>query len=541
MTEWTIGQVLDAVASAVPDRLMTICGDRRSTFAESALRTRRLANFLADRGLGAQTPRGELERWECGQDRVALLMCNDLYLDVMIGCLKARTVPVNINPFYTAREVADLLGYLQPSAVVYHRSFGPVLAEALPDHDGLLLIEIDDGSDASGLPGAVPFEEAIDRGDPDRIIEGSPDDVAMLCTGGTTGRPKGVLWRQSDLYVSSMNGADHESLEVLHDFAKMTGQVWFALSPLSHAAGILTSCAGLLAGQTIMLYDDRERFDAGRALESAERERAALMTMVGDAYAAPLVAALRERDYDLSSLFVVASGGAAINPVYKRELLELLPHVILVEGYGSSETGGMGFGRSTKGSQVDTFAPLPGGTAISADRSRFLEPGEDEIGWAVRVGRVPLGYFDDRDATLRTFPEIDGQRMALPGDRVTIDADGTIRLLGRDSLVINTGGEKVFVEEVEEVLRACSGVTDALVVGRPSPRWGTEVVALICTEDGDIVPGSLRERCREQLAGFKVPKDFLPVAEIRRLGNGKPDYRWATARATAELAPEIGA
>ncbi|MEV0355544.1 AMP-binding protein [Nocardia sp. NPDC050697] len=541
MTEWTIGAVLDAVASAVPERTMTVCGERRSTFAESAERTRRFANFLADRGLGLHTERAELERWECGQDRVALLMRNDLYLDVMIGCLKARTVPVNVNPSYTAHEVGELLAYLRPSAIVYHRAFGPVLAEAVPDLSELLLIVVEDGSGAAELPAAIAFEDAVNQGDPDRVIETSPDDVAMLCTGGTTGRPKGVLWRQADLYVSSMNGGDHESTDVLHAFARATGQSWFAMSPLSHAAGIFTACAGLLAGQTIVLYDDRHRFDAALALETAEREKAALLTMVGDAYAAPLVAALRERSYDLSGLFGIGTGGAATNPVYKRALLELLPHIMIMEGYGSSETGGMGFGRSSKDNPVETFAPMPGGTAISADRTRFLEPGESEVGWAVRVGRVPLGYFDDPEATARTFPEIDGKRMAVPGDRVTVDADGTLRLLGRDSLVINTGGEKVFVEEVEEVLRACPGIADALVVGRPSPRWGSEVVALVRTESGAIPVAELRTACREKLAGYKIPKDFLAVAEVRRLGNGKPDYRWAAEQALESAAREIGA
>ncbi|MFI5717748.1 AMP-binding protein [Nocardia sp. NPDC051750] len=544
MTEWTIGQVLDAVASAVPDRLMTICGDRRRTFAESAERARRLAGNLADRGLGMHTPRDELDRWECGQDRVALVMRNDQYLEVMIGCLEARTVPVNVNPSYTAREIGELLAYLRPRAVIYHRSFGPVIAESAP-HGVELFIAVEDGTDTADLPGAVPFEEAIRAGDPDRIIETSPDDLAMLCTGGTTGRPKGVQWRQSDLYVASMNGADHESIEVLHAFARATGQVWYAMSPLSHAAGIMTACSGLLAGQTIVLYDDRQKFDARIALETAEREKAALITIVGDAYAAPLVAELRRRTYDLSSLYGIGTGGAATNPVYKREILELLPNVFIVEGYGSSETGGMGYGRSTRGAAVDTFAPMPGGTAISADRTRLLRPGEDEVGWAARGGRVPLGYFGDREATLRTFPEINGQRMAVPGDRVTVDPDGTIRLLGRDSLVVNTGGEKVFVEEVEEILRAHPGVADALVVGRPSARWGSEVVALLCAEAGSALVPALRAVCKEQLAGFKVPKEFLVVSEIRRLGNGKPDYRWAAELVRVDAAAgeprEIGA
>ncbi|MET7772607.1 AMP-binding protein [Nocardia sp. NPDC005366] len=541
MTEWTIGAVFDEIAAAVPDRTMTICGTRRRTFGESALRTRRFANFLAERGFGERTPRERLQRWECGQDRVALLMRNDQYLDVMLGCVKARVVPVNINHHYTAREIRDLLAYVEPRAIVYHSSFASVVAEAAPDSVELL-VSVDDGSDTTELAGAIPFEQAVELGAPDPVIATSPDDLVMLCTGGTTGRPKGVLWRQSDMYVSSMNGADHESAAPLHSLARMTGFVWFAVSPLSHAAGIWTSFAGLLAGQTIVLYDDRKKFDAHTALETAERERAALMTIVGDAYAAPLVRALRERTYDLSSLLGIGTGGAATNPAYRRELLEHIPHAYIVEGYGSSETGGMGFGRSTRGAEVDTFAPMPGGTAVSKDRTRFLRPGETEVGWAARTGRVPLGYLDDREATEKTFPVIDGVRMAIPGDRATVDADGTLRLLGRDALVVNTGGEKVFVEEVEEVLRAHPEVSDALVVGRPSPKWGQEVVALVCSAGGEPITGAaLRQSCRTRLAGFKVPKEIIFVTEIRRLGNGKPDYRWAKQRAVEGVTEGIGA
>ncbi|WP_280270732.1 acyl-CoA synthetase [Nocardia wallacei] len=540
MSEWSIGAVFDAVAQAVPDRTMTVCGDRRSTFGESAARARRFANFLADSGFGARTPRRRLRRWECGQDRVALLMRNDLYPDVMLGCLGARTVPVNINTQYTPGEIRDLLAYVKPRGLVFHRSFGPIVAAAAPQ-DAELLISIEDGSVAAELAGTISFDEAVRRGDAERAIPTSPDDLVMMCTGGTTGRPKGVLWRQSDMYVSSMNGADHDSAQPLRELVRMTGQVWFAVSPLSHAAGIWTAFAGLLAGQTIVLYDDRKPFDPRHALEIAQRENAALMTIVGDAYAGPLVRELHTGRYELPSLLAIGSGGAATNPVYKRQLLELLPHVMVVEGYGASETGGMAFGRSRQGAEVDTFAPGPGATAVSHDRTRFLEPGDTEVGWAARAGRVPLGYFDDREATERTFPVIDGKRMAIPGDRATVDGDGTLRLLGRDALVVNTGGEKVFVEEVEQVLRAHPEIVDALVIGRPSPRWGQEVVALVCRRPGETVTDAvLRRACKAELAGFKVPKEFIFVAEIRRLGNGKPDYRWAAKRVAPSVAEEVG-
>ncbi len=212
MGEWAIGAVLDAIADVIPDRTMTVCGDRRSTFGESADRTRRLANFLAGKGLGAHHERDSLQRWECGQDRVALIMHNDLYPDMVVGCLKARTVPVNVNYHYTPREIRELLSYLEPSAVIYHRSLGAKFADVLPPPSAGLLISVDDGSAASELPGAVPLDTALAQGDSDVDVTPSPDDLLMICTGGTTGRPKGVLWRQSDIYVSSMVGRDHDSV-----------------------------------------------------------------------------------------------------------------------------------------------------------------------------------------------------------------------------------------------------------------------------------------------------------------------------------------
>ncbi|BBX83516.1 acyl-CoA synthetase [Mycolicibacterium aubagnense] len=528
MSEWTLGAVLDAIADAVPDRVMTVCGARRSTYAEVSERTRRLANFLAGRGFGAQRERESLQRWECGQDRVALIMHNDLYPDVLIGALKARVVPVNVNHQYTPREVRELLDYLKPRGVIYHRSLGAEFADVLPAVGADLLISVDDGSTAPELPGALTLNDALAQGDTDAVIEPRPDDVLMICTGGTTGRPKGVMWRQSDTYVVSMNGADHSSVREIHDKVRDCGPPWFAVSPLMHAAGLWTTLAAVLGGQTVVLYDNRAAFDARTVLQTAERERVGLMTMVGDAYAGPLVEELRRHPYDLSSLSAVASGGAATNPKHQRALLELLPAITMVNGYGSSETGNVGFGRSRRDSQQDTFELRAGASVVSADLQRFLRPGDAEIGWVARGGRIPLGYFDDPPATRTTFPEIDGHRVVISGDRGRLAADGTLELFGRDSLVVNTGGEKVFVEEVEALLRAHPGVADALVVGRPSERWGEEVVALVAAQhDAEVTHEQLRVACMAHFARFKVPKEFLFVDQVRRLGNGKADYRWA--------------
>ncbi|MBX7455777.1 acyl-CoA synthetase [Mycolicibacterium sp. 3033] len=533
MGEWTIGDVVDAIADVVGDRPMTVCGERTTTYAEMAERTRRVANFLAERDFGVHCDRDQLDGWECGQDRVALIMYNDRYPEMVIAALKARCVPVNVNHHYTPREVAELLDYVKPRAVVYHRALGAKFADVLPPAGADLMIAVDDGSDHPALPGSVDLDDAVAAGDPTARIQGSPDDLIMYCTGGTTGRPKGVLWRQSDTYVSSMVGADHESATEIHDKVRNNaGPPWFAVSPLMHAAGLWTVFSGSLAGAPVVVYDDRVKFDPKSVLRTAERERVGLMTMVGDAYAAPLIDELNRSSYDLSALYAIGTGGAATNPKHVSALLEKIPQLTIINGYGSSETGNMGFGHNQQGSSRETFDLREGGTVVSADLTRFLAPGDPEIGWVVRQGRIPLGYFDDAEATRKTFPVVQGQRVVVSGDRASLEADGTLRLYGRDSLVINTGGEKVFVEEVEAVLRAHPGVADALVVGRDSDRWGQEIVALVQTHPGvRVAEDDLHAACTEALARFKAPKEFIVVDKVRRLGNGKADYRWAKARA----------
>ena len=312
----------------------------------------------------------------------------------------------------------------------------------------------------------------------------------MICTGGTTGRPKGVLWRQSDIYVSSMVGADHASAQEIQDKVRRAAPPWFAVSPLMHAAGMWTAFAAIMAGTTVVLYDTSKKLDPQLVWQTAEREKVAMMTMVGDAYAAPLVdgattwSATTCRRWTRSAPAVPQRirniNGRCWNCCLRSRL---------INGYGSSETGNMGFGHSRCDTRTDTFTLREGGLVLSEDYSHFLRPGEHEVGWAAREGRIPLGYFNDPDATRKTFPEIDGKRVVISGDRASLEEDGTLRLYGRDSLVVNTGGEKVFVEEVEEVLRAHPVVADALVVGRPSDRWGEELVALI----------ELREGARERM------------------------------------------
>jgi 3-oxocholest-4-en-26-oate---CoA ligase len=539
-TDLSIPAAIDAVTAAVPDREMLVWSSVRRTYADVQERTRRLAAFFRARGLGVRRERAELERWECGQSPVAVVLSNcPEYVETMLGAFRARAVPFNVNHHYNAVEVASLLDQIGAEAVVYHRRLAPLLAT----RGDVLLVHVDDGSDVEPLPGSVAYEDALAAGgDIDDLPEPSPDDLYLVCTGGTTGRPKGVAWRQGDVYVAAMGGVEGATAETIGATATPNAQVWFAAPPLMHGAAQWTVFAALHNGRTVVLHDDAAPFDIRTILETAARERANLLTIVGDAYARPMVDELRAHPYDLSALSSLATGGAMTGPALKHALLELLPHLMIIDGYGASETGGMAFGASVKNSETMQFHPAAGAAVLSADKARFLEPGDDEIGWIARVGRVPLGYLDDRERTEQTFPIVDGRRLSVPGDRGTFAADGTIVLLGRDSLVINSGGEKIFVEEVEDAIRRHPDVFDALVVGRPSDRFGEEVVALVQLRDGAaLTAADIRAFAAESVARFKAPRAVLLCDRIGRHPSGKADYGWAKRAAVdAELVTPRG-
>jgi fatty-acyl-CoA synthase len=286
-----------------------------------------------------------------------------------------------------------------------------------------------------------------------------------------------------------------------------------------------------------VLHDDTAPFDARTILETIARERVTFISIVGDAFARRLIDELRRTPYDLASLQTIATGGAFTSEACKQALFELLPHITIVDGYGASETGGMAFGATRRGSELRGFTRGAGAAVLSADRTRFLAPGEDEVGWTARRGHVPLGYLGDRAKTEQTFPIIDGQRVAVPGDRARLAPDNTIVLLGRDSLVVNSGGEKIFVEEVEDVLRRHPAVADALVVGRPSERFGEEVVGIVQLRPEAVADASeLREFAARAIARFKAPRAIAFSDHIRRHASGKPDYPWARSVAAQAVA-----
>jgi len=529
--EWSLPAAHDVLAAAVPDREMLVCETARRSYAEVASRCLGFAAFLRRHELGLRRERGELARWECGQSPVALLLYNcPEYIEAMLGCYRARAVPFNVNQHYRAAEIRSLLELLGTEAVVYHRALAPLVEESLRGRR-CVLVDVDDGSGVPPLAGSTAFEDAASAGfDPAELPLPSPDDLYLVCTGGTTGSPKAVLWRQADIFASAMGGGGIESPEQLCAAVQANHEIWYAAPPLMHAASQWTAFAGLHGGGTVVTHDDSVPFAARTILETVERERVNMMSIVGDAFARRLIDELRARRYDLSSLRRLGTGGAITSESCKQELLELIPHLVIVDGYGASETGGMAYGASTRRGRAPGFTPAADAAVLSADRSRFLAPGEEEIGWTARRGRVPLGYLGDRKRTEETFPILGGERVSVPGDRARLTKDGVISLLGRDSLVVNSGGEKVFVEEVEEVLRGHPDVADALVAGRPSERFGEEVVAVVQLRPGAIVaPSELRDFTANRIARFKAPRAIAFSEQLRRHASGKPDYAWARA------------
>jgi fatty-acyl-CoA synthase len=537
--EWSLTRVFDVVGSAIPDHEMIVWGDVRRTFGAALGRADALAAHLHECGLGIHRERAELENWECGQDRVAVLMHNrPEHVEAILGCWRARAVPCNVNYQYTASEIAELFRMLGTRGVVYERGLAPLLRDALAELDATVdvLVELDDGSDAPSLPGATDYD-AIAAAGGHLDDETSPDDLYIACTGGTTGRPKAVLWRQGDLFVAAIGGTDDMDEATLRKRAEAGAGVWFPTSPLMHVAAQWTVFLAASMGATVVLHDDRTRFDAPTILATAARERANMMTIIGDAYARPLIEELRTHDYDLSALAVLGTGGTPTSAGAKDALADLLPNVTIRDGYGASEIGVMGSGdQSGRVAQTQRFQVIPSARILADDRSRFLSPDETEVGWIVRTGHVPLGYLDDEAATTATFPVVEGERLAVAGDRAQFADDGQVVLLGRDSLVVNTGGEKVFVEEVEDVLKRHDAVVDVLVTGRPSDRFGQEVVAVVQLQSPDACSAAdLRAWCGEHLARYKAPRAVAFVVEVRRHPSGKADYRWAKEQAAAAI------
>ena len=541
---FNLAVIHEAIASAVPDRECLVFRERRLTWEQVTDRTRRLADVLRRHGLGCREERAGLSNWESGQDHVALYLYNgNEYMEGMLGCFKARTVPINVNYRYVDEELEYLFGNSDARAVIYHSVFAPTLArirDKLPNVS--LWLQVADESGGPLLPGALDYEQALAEATPE-LPPGdlSGDDLYILYTGGTTGMPKGVLWRQEDILRAALYPGQVDTVTGIVDRAKAGDIRSLPAPPFMHGAAHWAAFNIWHVGGTVVVQSKPRQFDPHDLWSTVERERVNTVTIVGDAFGRPLADQLRERDYDLSSLKLLTSGGAILTAALKREFLELLPEVRILDALGSSESGAQATQFSSRDEKTTTgdFALGPDNLVLKEDLSGAVVPGSGEQGWLVRRGRLPLGYYKDAEKTARTFPVVDGIRYVVPGDRARVEADGTLRLLGRDSVTINTGGEKVFAEEVEHALKHHPAVYDAVVVPTPHARWGQQVTAVVRLRDGEAASeDELRATASEHVAPFKLPKAFVFVPEIARSPSGKPDYGWARATALRGLGIE---
>jgi len=540
---FNLAYIHEAIAERIPERDCLVFRDRRFDWQTVTERSRRLAGVLAAHGLGCQRERAGLAAWESGQDHLALYLYNgNEYLEGMLGAYKARVAPLNVNYRYVEEELLYLFGDCRARAILYHARFAPTLArirDRLPDVR--LWLQVTDDSGEALLPGALDYEEALAEARPEPPEDLSPDDLYILYTGGTTGMPKGVLWRQEDVFRSALYTRPVTRVEEVLERAEVGGYVCLPTPPFMHGAAHWTAFSIWALGGSVIVQSNPKRLDPEDVWSTVERERVTLLNIVGDAFGRPLCDELAREHYDLSSLRLITSGGAILSAGLKAELLERIPGVQIRDTLGSSESGAQGTQdlRDARHSSSGDFQLSPGNLVLREDRSGPALAGSGERGWLARAGRVPLGYLGDPEKTRATFPEIDGQRYAVPGDRAILLADGSLQLLGRESVTINTGGEKVFAEEVEQALKHHPDVYDTVVVGMPDERFGQCVTAIVqLREAASSREAELEATAREHLAGYKVPRRFVFVEKITRSPSGKADYRWA--RETAEADPGSG-
>ena len=532
-TQFTVPTVADAVAAAIGERELIIRGERRYTYAETVERSNRLAAYLHSRGLGCHTERSALAGHEVGQDLVGLYAYNgNEFVEALLGAFAARVAPFNVNFRYVKAELQYLLADSGATALIYHAGFAPRVAEVLPELPALkVLMQIADESGNALLDGAVDYESAIQSAPPPAPVHHSPDDLYVLYTGGTTGMPKGVLWRQHDIFMTSFGGRNLMTGECVSSIDEITARVvanpgskLLILPPLIHGAAQWSVMMAITTGQTLVFPTVVDHLDADEVVRTIEREQVAAVTVVGDAMARPLLAAIEKGIADVSPLAVIANGGALLTPYVKERLVEALPNVMVVDGVGSSETGAQMSHLSTNGAvSTGTFDAGPDTFVAAEDLGSLLQPGHDGMGWLAQRGYVPLGYKGDAAKTAATFPVIDGVRYAVPGDRARHREDGRIELLGRDSVTINSGGEKIFVEEVEtaaiESEPAEAEVHAELPAPEPEPATPLKkMVAELDSSLGDsFLPArSARIRCRRIQAELRA-KLLVPLARLLQL------------------------
>ena len=524
--QFNLADLFESVVDKIPEKeALVVRGAKRWTYRELDREANRLAHFLLARGVGPG-------------DHVGMHMYNGSeYVVAVLACLKIRAVPININYRYLADELRYLYNDADLVAVVIDAEFGERLAAIAADTPKLKTVVSVGGE----LPGSTTYEEAVAGRSADRegLLPAGPrsaDDLYIIYTGGTTGMPKGVMWRHEDIFYAGMAGGRpygepmKDPSEIADGIDPAAGQLaTFPVAPLMHGAAQLATFISFNMGQKVVL---NRKFDAHEVLLTVAEEKANVISMVGDAMGRPLAEALAGplAGTDVSSLIVISSAGAILSETVREQLQAQLPNVLIRDNFGSTESGFNGDAAPGSGPAGGMrFTVNERTTVFLEEERRPATPGDGRVGRVAQHGHVPLGYYNDPVKTAETFFEHDGRRWVLLGDLGTLEADGSVSVLGRGSQCINTGGEKVFPEEVEAVLKAHPDVFDAIVAGAPDERFGSRVAAVVQlrTDAGTPSDADLEEFCKARLSGYKVPRLLVRVADIRRSPSGKPDYPWA--------------
>jgi acyl-CoA synthetase (AMP-forming)/AMP-acid ligase II len=533
---WNFADMWESVSDALPDRVMLVQGDRRITWRRFDDRAARLAAAFTAAGL------------QPGSKVASYLYNSNEYSEGVYATFKMRGVPANVNYRYLEDELAYLIDNSDAEALLFHGELGDRVAKIRDQAPGVKLwIQVDDGSPRQEF--AVAYEELIAAHDPMPRIERSDDDLYFLYTGGTTGMPKGVMWRHEDLvkvlaesaYVlagTSPPATPEASGAVAKAIVDAgANRMHLPASPLMHGTGGFSSFQALLVGSGLVTLEGRH-FDAHELWATVQRERVTQLAIVGDAFAKPMVRALEEAEakgapYDISSLQLIISSGVMWSTETKQALMAR-GNIICFDSLGSSEGVGFAGSVTVPGSESTTAKFSIGAhTKVFTDDGREVVPGSDEIGMLAVGGNIPVGYYKDERKSHATFREINGERWSVPGDFASVNADGTIALLGRGSVVINSGGEKVFPEEVEEAVKAHPAVVDCLVIGIPDDRFGEAVTAVVACDEKTPLTASDISATLESLARYKRPRQFVFVPQIVRGPNGKADYKWAKEQAAS--------
>lgn len=525
MPGWNFANVWETVAQQIPDAQAQVHGSTRYSWAEFDRRADGVARTLLNAGVAKQ-------------DKVAQYLYNcPEYLESVYASFKAGLVPINTNYRYTDAELVYLWDNADAVAVVFHGVFVDLIERIRAQVPKVTTwLWVDDGS--GPCPSwAISYAEAAASDPGERPVQGpwgrDGDDLLMTYTGGTTGMPKGVMWRQDDLFRNLVgtffpDTRERVDYDIIVNSVNAAGAIGLPACPLMHGTGMYTQLIILSIGGSVVTLEKRN-LDIEELLDTIEREKVQQLAIVGDAFTKPILAALdAEPDrWDLSNLFIIASSGVMWSEESKSRLLEYQPAMMLIDAFSSSEAVGMGQSISTASGTSSTAKFTLGDSAkVIGDDGKLVEPGSGDIGRVALKGYVPIGYYKDEEKSAKTFVTIDGDRYSIPGDYATIEADGSLTLLGRGSVVINSGGEKVFPEEVEEALKTHDSVRDAVAVGVPDDKFGEAITAVVEPNDGaDLDEGELIRHVKAQLAAYKAPKRVLGIDTIGRAANGKVDYK----------------